>query len=495
MLQRLFSKPATWFVAAGLLAVVGVLASQIRITLPPRSSGTVADFRALRDRDDLNVVFILVDTLRADHLSVYGYERATTPFLEEISRYGVRFANTRAQSSWTKTSMASLWSARHPARTGVFDYSHMLPQALTLGAEAFQAGGFRTVGIYRNGWLTPNVGFDRGFDVYLQPVPGVDRQQFQQASRPGHHKLSGTDLDVVDTALEFFRNHPNERSFVYLHLMDAHQYLYDEKSGLFGTSLMDSYDNAIHWTDRLLSALFKGLADQDLLRRTLIVIASDHGEEFMEHGVEGHARNLYREVTEVPLVISPPFNLDQPIVVPEMVRNIDIVPTLLDLAGLPPLPDSDGVSLVPLIEAAAEGRAAGDAAPRQEFGLLDRAWPDIDTPPRLTQAITADGLRLIVEDCVEDGVTLYDLGADPRETRNVAADRPDQVAALRLVLDEHFVAATGETSVREIELDSAQIAKLRELGYVLGAPRQEGEPPPSPCPPPAPTPGAAPAGS
>lgn len=479
MLPRL-PKRALWWAFAGVLVAAG-LASQTRVAAPPRSAGTAADLRTLRERDDLNVVLILVDTLRADHLSAYGYERPTTPFLEEVARYGIRFARARSQSSWTKTSMASLWTGRYPARTAVFDHSHVIPESLPMAAQAFHAGGFRTAGIYRNGWLLPNAGFGRGFEIYLQPVPSVARANFQQASRPGQHELQGTDLDVVDAALEFFRNHPRERSFVYLHLMDAHQYLYESESGRFGTKLMDSYDNAIHWTDRLLSAFFKGLLDQDLLRRTLIVIASDHGEEFMEHGSEGHARNLYREVTNVPLVISPPFNLERPIVVEERVRNIDVVPTLLDLAGLPPIPGADGISLLPLIEAVAAGRPAGDSAPQRDFALLDRAWPDLDTPHELTQSITARGLRLIVEDCVEDGVALFELGADPDETRNVAVDHPEEVAALRAEIDAHFSAATGETSTTEIVLDRAQIERLRKLGYVLGAPRPGGEPPPSRC--------------
>jgi len=474
MLRRLLQTPTLWFIVAGLLFVAG-LASLLEIRLPPRSGGDLDDLRALRERDDVNVLFILVDTLRADHLSLYGYERPTTPFLEEIARYGIRFEKVRAQSSWTKTSMASLWTARFPARTAVFDHAHVLPDPVPLAAEAFRDGGFHTVGIYRNNWLTPNFGFDRGFDIYIQPIPNRSRERFREAERAGH-KIPGTDVDVLDAAVEFYRTHRGQRSFVYLHLMDAHQYLFEERSALFGADLMDLYDNAIHWTDRVLSALFKELADLDLLRRTLVVIASDHGEAFREHGTEGHARNLYREVSEVPLVISPPFNLDEPIVVREMVRNVDIVPTLLDLVGLPPLPDADGISLVPLIEATAEGRPANGAAPARDFALLDRAWPDLDAPPQITQTITADGWRLIYADCVTDGIELYDVTTDPNETRNLVTEEPARADALRAELEEHFASATGATSTRKVQLDALQIKRLQELGYVLGAPRPDGEP-------------------
>jgi arylsulfatase A-like enzyme len=479
MLRRLLQKPATWFAAAALLLIAG-LASQIRINLPPRSSGEVADLRGLRDRDDLNVLFIVVDTLRADHLSAYGYERPTTPFLEEIARHGIRFERVRAQSSWTKTSMASLWTGRFAARTAVFDYSHVIPNDLKLGAQAFRDAGFRTAGMIRNTWLIPSFGFDRGFEVYFVPIPSNKRERFQQA-RPGQHQLPGTDLDIVDAALEFYAAHPRERTFVYLHMMDAHQYLYEQGSALFGANLMDSYDNAIHWTDRVLSALFKELADRDLLRRTLIVIASDHGEAFREHGTEGHARNLYREVTDVPLIVSPPFNLPEPVVVEEMVRNVDVVPTLLDLAGLPPLPHADGVSLLPLIEAVAEGRPTDGVAPKRDFALLDRGWGESSIPRVLSQTITADGWRLMVEECIAGGTTLYELASDPHETRSVAAEHPERVAALEAELNAHFAAGVSEGAAEQVELDPAQLEQLRALGYVVGAPNAAQEQAPVPC--------------
>jgi choline-sulfatase len=232
---------------------------------------------------------------------------------------------------------------------------------------------------------------------------------------------------------------------------------------------MDSYDNAIHWTDRVLSALFKELADRDLLRRTLIVIGSDHGEAFREHGTEGHGRNLYREVSEVPLLISPPFNLDEPIVVEDMVRNVDIVPTLLDLAGLPPLPDADGMSLLPLVEAVAEGRPTAEHAPKRDFGLLDIGWGDADVPQMLNQTVTADGWLLMVQECVPDGIALYELASDPNEMNDVAAEHPDRVAALDAELAEQYAMATGGAAAEQVELGPAQLERLKALGYVVSA--------------------------
>jgi glucan phosphoethanolaminetransferase (alkaline phosphatase superfamily) len=121
-----------------------------------RKLGTLEDVASLSDRDDLNVVFVLIDTLRADRMGSYGYERATTPVLDYFAARGLRFAEHRAQSSWTKTSMASLWTGLYPQRTDVLTYQDTVAAAATLPAEIFQSAGFETVGIWRNGWVAPN---------------------------------------------------------------------------------------------------------------------------------------------------------------------------------------------------------------------------------------------------------------------------------------------------------------------------------------------------
>ena len=124
MLRRLLDSPRTYFVGAGLLLVIAI-ASQFELQIPSRSKGTLEDLVALSERDDLNVVFLVVDTLRSDRLGIYGYERDTSPVLDKLAAHGIVFKRVIAQSSWTKSSMASLWTATNPTRNGILRYDRL----------------------------------------------------------------------------------------------------------------------------------------------------------------------------------------------------------------------------------------------------------------------------------------------------------------------------------------------------------------------------------
>ena len=452
-------------VAVALLLLVGLL-SQIRIRPAARPERDVSELLALRERDDVNVVFVLVDTLRADHLGCYGYERDTSPILDRFAEVGVRFARVRAQSSYTKTSMASIWTAANPPRHGIYRYSHALADGLRLPAEILRDAGFATAGIYRNGWVAPNFGFARGFDLYVRPAPSTDPVRVQRRG-PGAPALQGTDLEVTEAAVEFLRGHRNRRFLLYLHYMDVHQYLYEEESALFGTRYVDAYDNAIHWTDRNLGRLFKELVDLGLMDRTLVVIASDHGEAFYEHGSEGHARNLYAEVTLVPLVLSLPFRLPEAVVVEPLVRNIDIWPTVLDLLGLPPIPGAEGRSLVPLILAAARGEPQEPLAPEAAEAALDLTWGRVGAEPTLELSVTAWPWRLLAIPSDPDLVQLYHLAEDPGEQRDLAASRPEVVAQLLPRVERAVAGGPPPGAREEVELDEMRLQQLRALGYVI----------------------------
>ncbi len=198
MLRRWLDSPWPYFVGAGILLVLAI-ASQFEVRLPSRSQGSLEDVAALKDRDDVNVVFILIDTLRSDRLGAYGYERPTSPTMDQLAKYGIRFQHVLAQSTWTKTSMASLWTSTLPANHGVLRFNQALPEEATLPAEVFREAGFRTAGIWRNGWVAPNFGFGQGFEVYLRPKAGRERAQIQRAN-PSSHPLLGTDEDLVRSA-------------------------------------------------------------------------------------------------------------------------------------------------------------------------------------------------------------------------------------------------------------------------------------------------------
>jgi arylsulfatase A-like enzyme len=467
--RRWFDSPALYYTLAALLFAAAV-GSQFQLRVPSRRAAPVAALRQLRDRGDLNVVFLLVDTLRADRLGIYGYARPTSPVIDEAAAYGILFEDVVSQSSWTKTSMASLWTATYPVRNGILRYSHVIPEAAVMPAERFRDAGYRCVGLWRNGWVEANFGFAQGFESYVRPAIGRERIRIHRESRTPN-PIAGTDEDLTIAATEFLERFGAQRFFLYLHYMDVHQYVYDESSAIFGTSYSDIYDQSIHWVDHLIGVLFDELERLDLLSRTIVVIAADHGEAFLEHGREGHAQDLHGEVTHVPLIILAPFLLEPGLRVHETVSNADIWPTVLDLVGLPALPGADGRSLVPLVLAAA-GTPEPDAAQieRPVFAQLERGWgrPRRKKPASIA-SVTDRNLRLITTLGGDGHAALYDRGADPTEQRDLAASDPETTKRLRTLVDDYAKDAQPPWGVqpREVELDELRLDHLRALGYAV----------------------------
>ncbi|MCB9725491.1 MAG: sulfatase [Spirochaetaceae bacterium] len=431
----------------------------------------------MRFRDDVNVLFILVDTLRADRLGVYGYDRATSPTLDYVARTGIRFTHHLAQSSWTKCSMASLWTGVYPPRTGVTRFDDAIPEEATMPAERLAEAGFRTAAIWRNGWVAPNFGFAQGFEVYERPAPGAVPLSVRR-EKP-HVDLHGSDRDVVNSAKEFLRAHGHERFFLYLHLMDVHQYVYDEPSAKFGSSYSDVYDNSILYTDTSLGDLLTFLAERDLLQRSIVVIASDHGEAFSERGIEGHAKHVYRETTETPWIMSLPFRVEDGVEIPTRTRNVDIWPTLLDLLGLAPLENIDGRSVADEILSLLARRE--DIDPSEDrpglsdpvaYSFLDRTWGQIRQPPKPAVAVVDGPLRYVYARSSDGRVTeqLFDRTTDPSEATDVLAEHPDRAADMRRQAESHldaFEAPPWGDAAVSVEIDAMELNQLRALGYEI----------------------------
>jgi len=468
MARRLLERRWPWIAATAAILLV-FLSTLVEIRAPsdpdPRPIATADAIEGLRGRKDLNVLFVLVDTLRAEHLGVYGYERDTSPTLGGVAAGGVRFARHLAQSSWTKCSMASLWTGLYPARSGITRFDDVLPDEARLPAEILKEAGFRTVGLYRNGWVAPTFGFDQGFDVYTRPAPRpvpkdvrIDNPTLQ---------VRGTDEDTVAAALEFLRVYGRERWFLYLHMMDVHEYVYDDESAIFGGEYADIYDNAIRWEDGTIGILLEHLAAEGYATNTLVVIGADHGEAFRERGFEGHARRVYREETEVPLLLSFPFRLEPGLVVDARTRNVDVWPTILDLLGLSPPPGIDGRSLVPEILAAARGGSPlGADAPA--IAHLDQNWGQRNRPPYPTVAVAEGSLRYV--SAYERTVRveeLFDGQQDPRELEDLAAKDPATLERLRKVADAYLESAPPWGRAPTRDLDELELNQLRALGYAV----------------------------
>jgi arylsulfatase A-like enzyme len=466
VLRRLLDSPWTYFGLAGVLFLV-LLYTQFEIRVPPRDHGTPDDIPKLAERQDTNLVLIVIDTLRADRLHSYGYARETSPAMDYLANTGIRFDRVVSQSSWTKASMASLWTGTWPVRNGVLRWSHSIPDEALLPPEILQQAGFYTTGVWRNGWVAPNFGFNQGFNTYVKPQPLAGPERFQKRT-PSASPLIGTDEDLTMAAIEFLNAYGHKRFFLYLHLMDVHQYAYDEASAKFGTSYSDVYDNAIHWVDRNVGALLNELQKRDLMRETVIAITSDHGEGFMEHGLEGHAKTLYREVAEVPFIVALPFELSPGIVVPEVVANVDVWPTLLDLLGLPELPAADGHSLVPLIQAAAKGEKSGFDRPA--YAQIDRTWGRPSGDPDSLLSVTKGTIRAFqpLSEDKQGDLEFYDHSADPWEAKNLAkkgGELPPEIA--QAIRDYETMPPVAWGSPKEVELDEMELHQLRALGYVV----------------------------
>ncbi len=466
--KRLLEQRWPWLVAA-IAGVIALLSVFVEIQLPGdwerRPRGSDADVAGLRDRDDVNVLFILIDTLRAERLGSYGYGRETSPVFDRLANSGVRFASHLAQSSWTKSSMASLWTALYPERTGVTRFDNVIPEVAQMPAEILRNAGFQTVGLYRNGWVAPTFGFDQGFDVYEKPratpLPPTARRENPTLSDPG------SDQGMIEAAQEFLRVNGHERWFLYLHLMDLHEYIYGEESALFGTAYSDIYDNSIRWTDGSIEFLLEALSGLDLLENTLIAVASDHGESFLERGFEGHAHRVYRESTEVPFLLSFPFRLEPGIVVEARTQNVDIWPTILDLLGLEMPIEIDGRSRVQDILASASGQVVDDGG-RIAIAELDQHWARRGSDPLTTIAVSEGAFRYVrVESASERGEELFDATDDPLEITNRAAEELEVLERLRVVADDYYETepSWGEAPTREI--GELELNLLRALGYQI----------------------------
>jgi len=361
--------------------------------------------------------------------------------------------------------MASLWTGLYPSRAGVTRYEHVIPDSARLPAEILRDAGFRTAGIFRNGWVESYFGFGQGFDIYMRPRHQPPPASVRRANPT--LKQVGSDTDIVEAAFEFLRIHGRERWFLYVHLMDVHEYVYDEESAVFGTAYSDVYDNSILRVNSVLNTLVGGLAAAGHLENTVLVFGSDHGEAFGERGFEGHARNVYREVTEVPLILGFPFRLPRPVVVPERTSNVDLWPTLLDLLGLPPLQPTDGRSRLPEILAAARGERS-PPADATTIAHLDQNWGQRNRRETPTVAVADDAMRYVMFRDAGGNVReeLFDQHTDRLELENLLEARPDQAARMREIAEGYLGAGSvWEGGNPTLELDELQLNQLRALGY------------------------------
>jgi arylsulfatase A-like enzyme len=458
---------STWLLGgtALLLLVAGAALLFLR-DAPAPATGSVRDLLALHRRGGppTSLIFVVADTLRADRLSGQGYVRPTSPFLDSLARGGVSFRRVLAPSSWTKPAMASILTASYPATHGVLRADDALPAAARLPAEVFRDAGYHTGAVVANHWVTRRFGFDQGFDTYLR----FTREHVRaRRRRDAATDTSGywVDRDIGDAAIEFLRVNGHEPFFLYLHYMGVHNYESDPAPAHFGRDLALRYDNAVAELDRELERLVGALDRLGLRSRTLLVVTSDHGESLAERGYEGHGYSLYAQEVNVPLVISPPFALEPPLVVNTPVSSIDLFPTLYEMLGLPPAPDADGRSLVPVLRT----RRGAEPEVAPVFSHLERRWSELGHAPEPIAAVLDRRLYLVQDLADPSRAELFDVVEDPAERENLARGAPAaRLAALR---EELRAYAEGDPAAwggaEHVELGPDILGELEQLGYLI----------------------------
>ncbi|MBX6312588.1 MAG: sulfatase-like hydrolase/transferase [Isosphaeraceae bacterium] len=422
-----------------------------------------------------NVLLIVLDTVRADHLSLYGYHRATSPHLAKLARRGVRFAHARAPAPWTLPSHASMFTGRWPHELSARDDRPLDASEPTL-AEFLAARGYATAGFVANTFFcNPWYGLGRGFHHY----EGDDRslvatlrtsglgRRIVRATVSARNARPDAYFDRKDAARinrDFLRWLPSRGDrpfFAFLNYYDAHDPYVppDSAPRRFGLRPQgpaddellrtwsvagkleptprnvalgrDSYDNCIAYLDEQLGQLFEELDRRGLLRNTVVIVTADHGEHFGEHGLFGHGNSLYGPEVHVPLLIVAPAGVPVDRVIPEPVSLRDLPATLADLLGFADQSPFPGRSLARLWEpshpSAAESAvpvlsvltAHGEARKKPKRRSHDLPPPTRDLPlSQSTVSLVADGKSYIRH--ADGREELYDLQNDPREEQNLA---------------------------------------------------------------------------
>jgi arylsulfatase A-like enzyme/cytochrome c-type biogenesis protein CcmH/NrfG len=395
------------------------------------------------------VFLITIDTLRADHVHCYGYDRIRTPALDQLANEGVRFAQAFTPSPITISSHASILTGLLPSSHGVSDFGVPLAATHPTLAELLMKWGYRTAAfigavILDSKSLAP--GLDRGFEFYDNfPTHSTTKSRWGRLERRG--------MEVEQHAESWLNAHPNGSHFVWIHFYDPHD-PYEPLPPYSAIYKDRLYDGEIAYADAALGHFVAYLKKQGWYDGALIVVLGDHGEGLGEHNEDTHGIFLYDSTTHVPLLVKLPNNHEAGQKVESQVRTTDILPTILDVLGLPMPEKLDGTSLTPLFR-------DGEATSRIVFGQTD--YPQRFGWAPLRSARTG-GLKFIEAPKPE----LYDLRSDAGELHNEYEPWNPDVQKLRRMLADLRSASpiSGTASPSAVSADT--VDELHALGY-LGA--------------------------
>lgn len=454
---------------------------------PSPATVSPAELRELPD-----IVLISIDSLRPDHLACYGYQAPTSPNIDVIAAGGVRCELALSTTSWTLPAHAAMF-------TGLFDSTHglvtnglKLPERATTLAECLERRGYRTAGFFGGPYLHPAFGLGQGFETWESCMTPVTEELITGGKLGGEEAHADITGPRTVEVLGRFLEKPDPRPlFLFVHLFDVH-YDYNppaedllpfdpDYTGTLDFSRLESnpaisaemsprdrqhlvalYDGEIRFTDRNLAALLALLARQRSDRSRLLVVTADHGEEFFEHGRKGHQSSLYDEQVRIPMIWNWPGHLPKDTLVRDPVRIVDIMPTLLSVAGVQDPPRMQGRNLWPLF-------TGGTLPP--EPALLELLVDQNDVC-----ALRELQTKVITWRAGHDVTYGYQLVRDRLEKQPVGLDQPWVAAGKaelqRAVERNRALHAELRAAPEELKLSPELNERLHRFGYTEGQPRK-----------------------
>ena len=449
------------------------------------------------EADGPNIIFIGIDTLRADRLGCYNAEVSWTPSMDRLAGEGVRFEDAIAQASWTKPSFATIFTSLYPSSHQAIRKPDILPDEVVTLAEVLGEAGYLTAGFVNNVNITSIFNFDQGFHTYAFLEPdfffGADeaaaqlslynmarlvRERFLSHKTEVRHYYRDAET-VNEHAIPWIEAHQEERFFLFVHYMDPHDpYFHHPYDGVgyarvhrprppaaLAAEYAGTYDAEVAYMDAWIGALLDRLRSLGLYRDALIVLSSDHGEEFFEHGGWWHGTTLYDEQVRVPLIIKLPGDGEGGApgkngrVRRDQARLLDIAPTLAAAAGLGAPETWQGEDLFAPGAEAGGGREWAFSEEDHEGNVLrstrTRVWKLILANPGNPRGL--------------ESTELYRLAADPGEQENLAGADPhrDVLRELHSRTEEiEQLALEASVGAVQTEMDDATRERLKALGYI-----------------------------
>jgi arylsulfatase len=450
-----------------------------------------------------NIFLLTVDALGAKHVGFLGYDRNTTPYLDEFAERSIQCRAGIAQSSHTRESMPSLFYSAYPFQLG--EVGPVPDDHPTITTELANAG-YTTAGFHSNPYLSRAYGFDRGFDTFDDALPLAKNRILTFVHRAINHfrlqpytraeDLNAKGLNWVDTTTA-------DRRFLWLHYMDPHgpyqppdsaqQLFHNETIGRREAkelwrrtvdepetisdeereTLIDLYDAEIRYTDEAIGSFITELEARGLLDSSVVIVTADHGDAFGEHGIYGHPRQLYEELIHVPLLMFTPNGSSARLTQP--VENIDIGPTILQMIDHDIPEEFQGTPLTDIVDTTTDSaRVAAESSDAEhlngEPAAFAEAHGESDDVGVGRFAIRTEKYKYLVETDPDEAVRtrrLFDLSDDPEERTNVQTDLPDVRDRLDERLLQHIshTQAVDHAADDQSEVDAVVEDRLENLGY------------------------------